>query len=480
MPGDFDLVKERTDIVQLVGERVALRKAGRAYKGLCPFHAEKTPSFTVDPDRRSYKCFGCLPPSSLVKTVTGMRPIEEIEVGDLVYASDGRPHRVLVTHEHQFSGELVSVSCAQFKVPLVLTPNHEVPVLRPKSRRPVILEAGALRPQNYLLYPSIQREGRPIDWSAQVNWFGSRGREPKALPDSVNTSLFAEWLGWYLAEGSVSQDRTIHFSLCADEVQVFERLNSLSGILFGEELRHDIDGNKLEAWFCHALLSRWLKYHCGQGAKSKSLPEFVWTWPAKDQWTLFHSLMRGDGSISRARPVPRFGYFAQETWCLTLSSATLIDDVRDLAIANGVVPQLRELRFKDARRAWSLTVSAADQERWGSGERPVGDAIPLRIRKVRRVPYDGPVHNLTVEDDHTYVTMTATVCNCGEGGDVFDWLIKTDGVDKAEALKILAERAGVELTGGRPPAEREREKRLLAAHETAHFYFRQALRGTPK
>ncbi|MBI3521981.1 MAG: DNA primase [Chloroflexi bacterium] len=47
------------DIVQLVGERVQLRKAGRAYKGLCPFHNEKTPSFTVDPDRRTYKCFGC-------------------------------------------------------------------------------------------------------------------------------------------------------------------------------------------------------------------------------------------------------------------------------------------------------------------------------------------------------------------------------------------------------------------------------------
>jgi DNA primase len=69
---------------------------------------------------------------------------------------------------------------------------------------------------------------------------------------------------------------------------------------------------------------------------------------------------------------------------------------------------------------------------------------------------------------------------CGERGDVFDWLIKIDGVDKAEALKILADKAGVPLTGGKPPAEREREKRLLAAHETAHFYFRQALRGTPK
>jgi len=69
---------------------------------------------------------------------------------------------------------------------------------------------------------------------------------------------------------------------------------------------------------------------------------------------------------------------------------------------------------------------------------------------------------------------------CGERGDVFDWLIKIDGLDKAEALKVLADQAGVELSGGKPPAEREREKRLLAANETAHFYFRQALRGTPK
>ncbi|HEX6062326.1 MAG TPA: CHC2 zinc finger domain-containing protein, partial [Candidatus Limnocylindria bacterium] len=59
MPGDFDLVKERVDIVQLVGERVHLRKAGRSYSGLCPFHAEKTPSFSVDPERRTFHCFGC-------------------------------------------------------------------------------------------------------------------------------------------------------------------------------------------------------------------------------------------------------------------------------------------------------------------------------------------------------------------------------------------------------------------------------------
>jgi DNA primase len=59
MPGDFDLVKERVDIVQLVGTKVPLKKAGRIYRGICPFHVEKTPSFTVDPERRTYHCFGC-------------------------------------------------------------------------------------------------------------------------------------------------------------------------------------------------------------------------------------------------------------------------------------------------------------------------------------------------------------------------------------------------------------------------------------
>jgi DNA primase len=52
-------IKSRLPIVDLVGETVALKRAGSAYKGLCPFHAEKTPSFIVTPDRESWHCFGC-------------------------------------------------------------------------------------------------------------------------------------------------------------------------------------------------------------------------------------------------------------------------------------------------------------------------------------------------------------------------------------------------------------------------------------
>ncbi|HMB74232.1 MAG TPA: DNA primase [Gammaproteobacteria bacterium] len=53
-----DLIS-RADIVEIVGRRVALKKAGASFKGLCPFHDEKTPSFIVTSTRGTYKCFGC-------------------------------------------------------------------------------------------------------------------------------------------------------------------------------------------------------------------------------------------------------------------------------------------------------------------------------------------------------------------------------------------------------------------------------------
>ncbi len=58
-PETIALVKERADIVALVGETVALKRAGRTFKGLCPFHKEKSPSFNVNPERGYFHCFGC-------------------------------------------------------------------------------------------------------------------------------------------------------------------------------------------------------------------------------------------------------------------------------------------------------------------------------------------------------------------------------------------------------------------------------------
>lgn len=58
-PDTIEQVRQATDIVDVVSEHVSLRKQGRNLVGCCPFHDEKTPSFSVSPEKQFYYCFGC-------------------------------------------------------------------------------------------------------------------------------------------------------------------------------------------------------------------------------------------------------------------------------------------------------------------------------------------------------------------------------------------------------------------------------------
>jgi len=74
----------RTDIVELVGSYVQLKRKGRLYGGLCPFHSEKTPSFYVYPDTQSFYCFGCQAAGdaiSFVKKINNISSGEAIKNG---------------------------------------------------------------------------------------------------------------------------------------------------------------------------------------------------------------------------------------------------------------------------------------------------------------------------------------------------------------------------------------------------------------
>ena len=58
-PTFIDELLARTDIVEVIGSRIELRRSGQNHKGLCPFHGEKTPSFNVNANKQFYYCFGC-------------------------------------------------------------------------------------------------------------------------------------------------------------------------------------------------------------------------------------------------------------------------------------------------------------------------------------------------------------------------------------------------------------------------------------
>lgn len=76
---DIEEVKTRTNIVDVIGERITLKKAGRHFKALCPFHSEKTPSFIVSPERSVWKCFGCGKGGSVIDFVMEYEHVDFVE-----------------------------------------------------------------------------------------------------------------------------------------------------------------------------------------------------------------------------------------------------------------------------------------------------------------------------------------------------------------------------------------------------------------
>lgn len=79
-PQEFlDRVRQSADIVQVVGEYVVLKKNGRRHWGLCPFHGEKTASFSVDEERQMYYCFGCHAAGNVFHFVMAMEHMEFAE-----------------------------------------------------------------------------------------------------------------------------------------------------------------------------------------------------------------------------------------------------------------------------------------------------------------------------------------------------------------------------------------------------------------
>src|SRR3989441_1136830 len=90
--GSFaDKVKQQADIVRVVGEYVQLKKGGQNFRGLCPFHSEKTPSFNVHPVRLIYHCFGCGKGGDVFNFVMEMERCEFPEAVRIVAEKCGIP-----------------------------------------------------------------------------------------------------------------------------------------------------------------------------------------------------------------------------------------------------------------------------------------------------------------------------------------------------------------------------------------------------
>src|SRR5699024_2503824 len=81
----------RSDIVEVVGSYVQLKRKGRLYSGLCPFHNEKTPSFYVYPETQSFYCFGCGAGGDVISFVKKINNLDYPEAVKLLASRAGMP-----------------------------------------------------------------------------------------------------------------------------------------------------------------------------------------------------------------------------------------------------------------------------------------------------------------------------------------------------------------------------------------------------
>lgn len=101
----IDELKQNVNLVDLVSDYIELKKTGNRYKGLCPFHSEKTPSFFVNPDNNFYHCFGCGAGGDSINFVMEIENLTFVEAVKMLAERSGMEVPDMSSHERQLYQE---------------------------------------------------------------------------------------------------------------------------------------------------------------------------------------------------------------------------------------------------------------------------------------------------------------------------------------------------------------------------------------
>lgn len=509
---DTEEIKKRIDIVDLINGYVPLKKAGVNYKALCPFHKEDTPSFIVSPEKQIWHCFGCFPKDQLIKTPFGLHPIESIKENSEIISGNGQPEKVLVKHRRFYQGNLINIRLRKLNQKIELTEDHNVYMIQgpnyskkykdysrrinkylklPKNKISEKLAryfpikkipAAKLQKGDCLLYPINRKISRrqKIDLRKYIRTKTRFGPIPAKIPLYLNISAdLLELIGYYIAEGS-NHRAYIRFSLGPKEKKFAKRIQFLIKKIFGLDSslhRRKKGRTGLEITSCHSVLAQIFANLCGKGAQNKHIP-FEWQEidPFK-QMRIIRALIKGDGYRYKVKKTNHF------SWKITTISPILTEQIRDILLRNNIFPTIMENPPKIDPKGVSHRLCYAlywndDRSQYKLIYPGKIDYWVLPIRLIKKKKFRGLVYNLTLKKVHSYVANTFMVANCGEGGDIFTFIQKIDGLEFPDALKMLADRAGVKLK--RLDAKLGRQKTKLSdINEAAANFYHQVLLRSP-
>jgi DNA primase len=164
---EVDVVRSRTDIVELVGERVSLKKAGKNYKGLCPFHEDRNPSFVVSPHYGTYRCWSCGETGSVFDWVMKTQSVDFAEALRLLAKRAGVELRALAPKDRSLAEtreKAMEAALAFFRKELIRSSEAKAYCERRGLDAETLMawEIGYAPEMGSALAESLRREGLPL------------------------------------------------------------------------------------------------------------------------------------------------------------------------------------------------------------------------------------------------------------------------------------------------------------------------------
>jgi ribonucleoside-diphosphate reductase alpha chain len=353
----------------------------------------------------------CFPAGTMISTINGPKPIEEISEGDLVLTHRGRYRRVTetmrregylyrikidklpemrVTGEHPFFTDQGWIDAADLE-----PKRHFVQIgcSAERASEPITIDIAGAQVGDFIYQPNIDRKMRS----------GPISRHVSPVRAGVRVDEEIAWLlGMYIAEGSITDGRDIRFKLSADEQEYADRIcailqNRLGLTASKTVTNHEARGS---SWLCvrvnSKLFALWMQNNFASGFNHKRAPQWMMTADEKIQAAFLKGVADGDGTPINAQQIR-----------ITLSNEILVRQLFEIATRLGYYPSLgpEYMPPNASVRPWSVSFGPT----YNAGMARGGF---YRVREVEFTEEYATVYNFEVEEDHTYVANQVVVHNC--------------------------------------------------------------------
>lgn len=326
--------------------------------------------------------FWCFPKGQQILSEFGLVNIEDVKEASFVFSHSGRLRRVLATSERLYSGDLIQINTYGSYEPLVCTENHPIRVYNKNNRSYSWKEASLITDDDRLVYPKKILSGIKV----------------------ISYEL-CMLIAWYICDGSSSKN-CLQFTVRPDKAKRIEYLLNALNIKHSTISQENI----VDFFISNCGLVDFFNNNCGSLSYNKRIP---FSLIIGFESAFFIELMMGDGCYSE--------YRATKKYVFTTTSKSLAYQIQFLAhslnkdYSAGITKRdagtLRVIdKYFECAECYTINIhfkgpidSALSRSKY---------SINAKIKSIEKIPYGGPVYNLKIQYDSSYIVAGRAVHNC--------------------------------------------------------------------